>query len=77
MDNGLLLRSDIYTLFDRGYVTVTPDMTFQVSPRLRKDFDNGKIYYQHDGSPLLLPRRETDRPDPEALDWHSKHVFLG
>jgi putative restriction endonuclease len=24
VDNGLLLRSDVHTLFDRGYVTVTP-----------------------------------------------------
>ena len=27
VDNGLLLRSDIHTLFDQGYVTVTPEHT--------------------------------------------------
>lgn len=42
--NGLLLRSDVHTLFDRGYVTVTPDFKFRVSRRLDKDWRNGKVY---------------------------------
>ena len=33
--NGLLLRSDLHTLFDRGYVTVTPQLRFEVSGRIR------------------------------------------
>src|SRR2546426_7691741 len=41
IDNGLLLRSDIHTLFDRGYVTITPRKEFLVSQRLRDDYDNG------------------------------------
>ncbi len=45
VDNGLLLRSDVHTLFDRGYVTVTPDRRFLVSRRLRTDYDNGEHYY--------------------------------
>jgi putative restriction endonuclease len=31
--NGLLLRRDIHSLFDAGYVTVTPDLRFEVSRR--------------------------------------------
>ncbi len=31
--NGVALRSDIHTLFDLGYVTVTPDYHFKVSER--------------------------------------------
>jgi putative restriction endonuclease len=42
VDNGLLLRSDVHTLFDRGYVTVAPDFRVMVSSRLKKDFDNGE-----------------------------------
>jgi putative restriction endonuclease len=30
--NGLLLRSDIHKLFDKGYMTVTPKYTIEVSP---------------------------------------------
>jgi HNH endonuclease len=33
--NGLLLRRDIHSLFDAGYVTVTPDLRFEVGRRIR------------------------------------------
>lgn len=75
--NGLLLRSDIHRLFDKGYVTVTREFTFDVSARLRSDFDNGKIYYQMAGKPIALPTRSADHPDADALEWHREHVFLG
>jgi putative restriction endonuclease len=77
VSNGLLLRSDIHRLFDRGYVTVTPDYRFLVSQRLKKDFDNGRTYFPFSGRPIGLPRATADRPDPNLLDWHSKEVFLG
>ena len=76
MDNGLLLRSDVHTLFDRGYVTVTPEFRFRVSNRLKDDFDNGEQYFQHDRSPLWLPKKEGDRPAHEFLEWHADTVFL-
>lgn len=31
--NGVLLRRDIHSLFDAGYVTVAPDLRFEVSRR--------------------------------------------
>lgn len=77
VSNGLLLRSDIHRLFDKGYVTVTNDLRFEVSDRLRADFDNGKLYYQMRGKPLALPKRESDRPDARALAWHRENAFLG
>ena len=36
LDNGLLLRSDVHTLFDRGYLGVDPAYRLRVSPRLVK-----------------------------------------
>jgi putative restriction endonuclease len=75
--NGLLLRSDIHTLFDRGYVTVTPDLKFRVSTRLNDDWQNGKIYYQLDGREIHTPRDQTCRPDSQLLEWHADTVFLG
>ena len=77
IDNGLLLRSDIHRLFDRGYVTVTPDRRFRVSQRIKADFDNGEEYYQLEGSTLWLPKRGEDRPRREFLEWHSDTVFVG
>lgn len=73
--NGLLLRSDVHTLFDRGYVTVTPEYTFRVSSRLRRDWQNGRVYYQLDGQRIHLPERSLFWPDPELLEWHSERVF--
>ncbi len=74
-ENGLLLRSDIHKLFDRGYVTVRPNGDFEVSPRLRDDWQNGRIYYELDHRPIRLPHIESLRPDREALEWHNDVVF--
>jgi putative restriction endonuclease len=52
VSNGILFRSDIHKLFDRGYVTVHPEHRFVVSPRLREDFQNGRHYYALEGEPL-------------------------
>ena len=76
VNNGLLLRSDIHTLFDRGYVTITPDYKFRVSRRLEDDWRNGKIYYQQNDQPINLPTDPTCRPDRQLLEWHSDTVFL-
>ena len=76
VSNGLLLRSDIHTLFDRGYVTVTPDYAFQVSERLNDDWSNGKIYYALDGQRIQLPNDVSCRPDRETLEWHHQSIFL-
>ena len=77
IDNGLLLRSDVHTLFDRGYVTVTPDHKFRVSRRLKDDFDNGEHYYQFQGRQIWIPPHTEDRPKREFLEWHADSVFLG
>jgi putative restriction endonuclease len=77
VDNGLLLRSDIHTLFDRGYVTVTSDRRFLVSRRLRTDFDNGEHYYRLHGSSVWLPESAQDCPSREVLEWHAETQFLG
>lgn len=74
--NGLLLRADIHRLYDGGYVTVTPDREFRVSPRLEKEFQNGRVYYELDGRRIIVPSRDADRPDEAYLEYHSEHVFL-
>lgn len=76
VSNGILLRSDIHKLFDRGYVTVDADHRFVVSPRLREDFQNGRHYYALAGQELALPKRSDHLPDVEALRWHREERFL-
>jgi putative restriction endonuclease len=75
VDNGLLLRSDLHTLFDRGYLTVTPDLHLEVSGRIREDWDNGRHYYSLHGSPVRAPLRRDQHPGPDLLRWHNEEVF--
>jgi putative restriction endonuclease len=75
--NGLLFRSDIHRLFDRGYVTVTPTLHFEVSRRLKEDFENGRSYYPLHGSTVRVPRASIERPSPELLQWHTEEVYRG
>lgn len=77
VSNGLLLRSDVHRLFDRGYVTVTPDLRFRVSRRLRDDYANGKTYYALDGRPVAAPENPAERSSSDALAWHLEARFLG
>jgi putative restriction endonuclease len=76
-NNGLLLRRDIHSLFDRGYVTVTPNHSFAVSRRIRDEFENGRDYYLLHGKPISIPKRSELQPDSDALRWHNQNRFLG
>jgi putative restriction endonuclease len=75
--NGLLLRRDIHSLFDAGYVTVTPGLQFEVSRRIREEFENGKHYYALHGNKIEPPRDTRQSPDLDALTWHNEHCFRG
>lgn len=73
--NGLLLRSDIHKLFDRGYVTVLPDGNFRVSRRLKDDWQNGRVYYDLNDTRIRRPKREDYAPLREFLEWHNELIF--
>jgi putative restriction endonuclease len=74
---GLLLRTDIHKLFDRGYVTVTDDLQFAVSERLKTDFDNGKHYYEMQGRDVATPKPGFTPPSRAALRWRRENMYLG
>ena len=76
ISNGILLRSDLHKLFDLGYVTITPDYRFLVSPRLRAEWENGKEYYAHHGKELAhVPLISASRPGREFLTWHNDERY--
>jgi putative restriction endonuclease len=75
LDNGLLLRSDVHTLYDRGYLGVDPQHRLLVSPRLRTEFGNGEQFYAKAGQLISLPQRRDDRPNHQFLEWHLDTVF--
>jgi len=75
--NGILLRADLHRLFDKGYITVTPDHRLEVSSRLKADYSNGRSYYPLSGHSLRLPTSPKDQPAAEFLSWHNDNVYLG
>lgn len=78
INNGLLLRRDFHALFDRGYITIDKAFNIEVSRRIKEDFGNGRDYYAHHGSKLIvLPEGRDQLPDPYYLDWHNENVYLG
>jgi putative restriction endonuclease len=71
-ENGLLLRSDLHTLFDQGYITVDADqLKVVVSSRIREEFENGRDYYQLQGTAIRLPRESDALPSREYLAFHN------
>lgn len=79
VDNGLLLRSDVHTLFDRGYLGVHPaKRELMVSPRLRGQYGNGEEFYERERAHDVIarPARRIDQPNTEFLQWHADTVFL-
>lgn len=76
--NGLLLRSDLHRLFDSGYLSITPDLSVEVSRKIKEKYENGRAYYALNGQKLVvLPTTLTDRPSTEFLEWHNRNIYLG
>ena len=77
VSNGLLLHSDIHTLYDAGYITIDTDYRIEVSSRLHEDYGNGRDYYKYDGQKLLiLPNHDYEMPSKSMLKWHNENVFM-
>ncbi|MGC0773493.1 MAG: HNH endonuclease [Candidatus Acidiferrum sp.] len=71
-ENGLLLRSDLHTLFDQRYMTIDAgELKVIVSPRIREEFENGRDYYQLHGRAIRLPRETSSLPSREYLTFHN------
>jgi len=73
--NGLLLRSDLHRLFDTGYVTISPDYHFEVSRRIKAEYENGRDYYRMHGASIHLPQSHVERPAQEYVAWHNENIF--
>jgi putative restriction endonuclease len=77
ISNGVLMRRDIHSLFDLGYVTISPDMKFEVSRKIREEYENGRHYYSLHGTRIQLPEDDNRWPNRSALAWHNENRFKG
>ncbi len=75
LTNGILLRRDIHSVFDAGYVTVDEQYRFVVSDRVKTDFNNGNEYRRLHGTLLSMPSNPVFQPDRLAIRWHNENVF--
>lgn len=63
VQNGLLLRADLHTLFDLGMIEIDPDsLKVGVSPSICDE-----MYTVYDGKQFSLPSNPDDQPSREAL----------
>lgn len=67
MDNGLLLRADLHTLFDCQLLWITPEFKVALAPALLTT-----DYATLEGKPLNLPASEADHPNPTHLMEHAR-----
>ncbi len=65
VQNGLLLRADIHTLFDLGFIAVGADGRLLVSKKL-----DGTEYVAFKGARLGDASQTHQAPSPKALAWH-------
>ena len=71
------MRSDLHRLFDDGYLSVDPsNRRVRVSKRIKDEFENGKDYYQLEGTEIHEPNVLWARPNNENLEFHYNAVFL-
>lgn len=75
--NGVLLRADLHRLFDDGYVTINPDHRFEVSKRIKDDYENGRDYYALHGRAIALPADPRLVPAAEFLTEHATRIYRG
>jgi predicted restriction endonuclease len=66
VQNGLLLRTDLHTLFDLGLIAVDTDSwTLRVAPSLRHS-----EYWELNGRAVRRPKKAAAHPGATALDQH-------
>lgn len=71
LTNGLLLRSDLHTLFDKYYLSIEPTKRILVvSKRIRAEFENGRDYYALASRPLSQPVDISAVPTTDNLFFH-------
>lgn len=66
VQNGLLLRGDVHTLFDLHLVTIDAGLTVRIAPELMDT-----EYASYDSQRLVsIPRLPRDRPNDDAIQYH-------
>lgn len=74
--NGLCLNALHDRAFDRGLITVKPDYTIDISPRINNFLDNQSVkdyFLCFQNQKIILPQRFL--PEKSFLEFHNKNIF--
>ncbi len=72
VDNGLALCKLHHAAFDSFILGISPDYVIRVRPDILQEADGPILLHglqEFEGRELILPRKELDYPDRDALDW--------
>jgi hypothetical protein len=75
--NGLCLCALHDRAFDRGLISVDPQLMLNVSPQLRQHLPHAileQMFVAFEGQPIQRPEKFV--PDTDCLRFHQEHVFL-
>ena len=63
VQNGIILRADLHTLYDRGLISIDEDYKIRLSEVLKIS----RFYKHLDGKTITLPTSEKNRPSLESI----------
>ena len=75
LDNGIALCVLHHRLFDRGAFALSGDLKISVSSRAHGSGFEDSLGRFHHRLLAVVPKRASDRPAPEYLEWHFRQVF--
>jgi hypothetical protein len=74
-------RNTPWVMFEAGAGFVDsrtiPVCAFEVSRRIREEFENGRDYYALHGHRIHLPIEKEFRPALDFITWHNEKRFFG
>lgn len=77
IQNGILLRKDIHSVFDSGFATIDENRRLIVSPQVKSIFNNGHEYRKLHGKAIREAAHPDWRVSDEFLRWHRENRYVG
>jgi putative restriction endonuclease len=75
LDNGIALCSFHHIAFDRGALTIDPDLLIRVSEHVIGTERLDVLLFEFSGRTVRRPLPGTPTPHAEFLEWHRAEVF--
>lgn len=69
-NNGIALSRDMHWAFDKGFFTITKELTVKVHPDIDSEF-----LKRFDGKKIFVPQNSFFAPDVANLKYHQDHIY--